>query len=252
MADTSMNAYSASGFGQSSGVADLQSYADTIKTDEASLRAKAEAQYRPTFELEQRSLTNQLSALIQAQTDDSDLLNQQYQQSINTMMDKLRKRGLAVGGMPQTTTAALQKFNNDVMDQRQAIYQTDRDAINAMTDTLNNNYEQNILSRMYDNQQSALASLNNILTQISQLQSSSYQDYVKWLTNEEKKQKASSGGGRRRTVRRRSSSSKKTTTTSSTKSLASGYFGGTTSTGKNYGGGNGGRVSVLDRLTTTI
>lgn len=198
MAKESMAAYNKTGFAASAGVSGLQEQAGQIKTDQASLRQQAEAQYQPTYEAEQRSLTNQLSALIKSQTDDSELLNTQYQQSVNTMMDKLAKRGLNIGTMPGTTEAALQKFHNEVMNQRQQAYQGQQDAIENMRGTLEGNYELNVQARMYENQNRALTSLNELLTNIAKLQASSFEDYINFLLAQKKKSSGGGGGSSRR------------------------------------------------------
>lgn len=193
MADESSFAtYNKSGFAKASGVADLQTKVGGMNTDQASLRAEAEAQYKPTFELEQRSLQNQLSALIKSQTDDSDLLNTAYQQSINTMMNKLAKRGLATGSTPGATTDALSRFHNEVMTQRQATYDAQKQAVQSMSDTLQSNYDLSVQARMYDNLNHTLTNLNDLLTQIAKLQTSSYTDYIKYLQS---KSRSSGGSG---------------------------------------------------------
>lgn len=225
MADeSSFASYNKSGFAKASGVADLQTQASNIKTDQASLRAEAEAQYRPTFEREQQSVQNQLSSLIKAQTDDSDLMNTTYQQSINTMMSKLTKRGLNVGATPQATVDALGKFHNEVMTQRQAAYDTQRQAVQNVSDTLQNNYELNIQARVYDNINHALDTLNDLLAQIAKLQSSSYNDYINYI--QAKSSGGGGGGGRRRRYGGGSSSSASASATAST-GLSPNYFSGT-------------------------
>ena len=180
--------YDATGFAQASGANTLKQAAAEQKIDNASLRQQAEAQYQPTFEAEQAGLKNQLSALIKAQTDDSDLLNRQYQQSVNTMMTKLAKRGLNNGVLPDSTTAALDRFRNEVMTQRQAAYGVQQQGVQNLLDTHAANRELNIQARMFENKSNALSSLNQILTQMAQLQSQSFEDYVSYLLNKRKNQ----------------------------------------------------------------
>lgn len=196
MADnSSMSSYKRSGFAQASGVSELQKELSNYDTDDTSLRQQAVQQYTPTYEAEQKSLQDQLSALIKAQTDDSDLLNSQYQQSMNTMMSKLSKRGLNHGGLPQAQTAALNRFRNEVMEQRQSLYKVQQNSINTVLGTLKGNYEANIRKRMYDNKRNNLEKANTLLTSIAELQFSSYQDYINYLLA--KKARRSSSGRRR-------------------------------------------------------
>lgn len=214
--------YSPTGFNEASGAQPLQNQANQIKTDDASLRQQAVEQYQPTFEIEQRSLKNQLSALIKSQTDDSDLMNKQYEQSVNTMMSKLAKRGLNVGATPDATTAALDKFRNEVMTQRQAAYNAQQKAVQRVQDTHQANYELNIQGRMAANRSNALASLNDLLTQIAQLQASSFENYTKYILA---KKKHSGGGGRRR-YGGSSSGAATTETGTGIGALAASYFAG--------------------------
>lgn len=198
MADEiSMASYQKSGFGESSGVAPLQEQVSKLSTDKAAIRQQAVERYQPTFEAEKASLNNQLTALIKSQTDDSELLNKQYQQSVNTMLGKLSKRGLSVGGLPDTTTAALDKFRNEVLSERQAVYGQQQTAIQNVQNTLEGNYELNVQARMADIEQSNLSSLTSLLENIAKLQASSYEDYIKYLLAK-KKSSGGGGGGRRR------------------------------------------------------
>ena len=198
MADkTSMAKYETTGFAKASGVDSFKTEAAKLNTDSTALKQQAEAQYKPTYEAEQNSLNTQLTALIKSQTDDSELLNKQYQQSVNTMMEKIKARGLATGTLPQVQTDALKKFHNEVMDQRQAVYNVQRSGIQNVQKTLRDNYDLNIQARMDQNRDNTLQSLTNVLTQIAELQSKSFQDYIKYLLAKNKKKSGGGGYGRR-------------------------------------------------------
>lgn len=227
----SFQKYSESGFGKSSGVAELQQQASQIKTDDVSLRQQAEAQYKPTYEAEQRSLQTQLSALIKSQTDDSELLNTQYQQSVNTMIGKLAKRGLNTGATPDATVVALDKFRNEVMTQRQAVYGGQQKALQRLSDTHKADYELNIQARMATNRSNALTSLNDLLTQIAQLQAGSYEDYTKYLLAKKKSRGGGGGGGRRSGY---GSSGTTPNGVSANSGLGTGYFAGSGNSGTTH------------------
>lgn len=223
MADkTTMDAYSKTGFAESSGVADLQQQVSNLTLDEDALRQQAVERYTPTYEQEKASLNNQFTALIKSQTDDSDLLNKQYQQSVNTMMDKLAKRGLHVGSMPDTTSAALNQFRNEVMSERQRVYNQQQQGIQNVQQTLEGNYELNIQARMNDIRQGNLASLTSLLETISKLQTSSYNDYINYLLA--KKHSGGGGGGRR--YGRRSGGGTAAAPAASKSSVSSSYYKG--------------------------
>lgn len=178
--------YESTGFNQASGANVLKQEAAKYPVDEASLRAQAEAQYKPTYEIEQRGLASQLSALIKAQADDTDLLNTQYQQSINTMMSKLSKRGLAIGATPTATTAALNRFRNEVMAERQTAYGVQRSGVQSAMDALQANYGLNVQARMFDIKNNSLKTLAELMTQMAQLQTDSFETYVKYLLAKKK------------------------------------------------------------------
>lgn len=216
MADkTTMSAYQKSGYAQASGVPELQTQANNIKVDPAALKQQAEAQYKPTYEAEQRSLNTQLTALIKSQRDDSDLLNKQYQQSINTMMEKIKARGLATGSLPQVQTDALNKFHNEVMTQRQVLYGVQQAGVQSLIDTHKNDYDLNVEARMATIKDNSLQSLSNLLAQIAKLQNSSYTDYINYLLAKSKKH-SDGGGGYGGRYRRYSGGSSSTPTAETT------------------------------------
>ena len=208
--EASEASWKGSGFGQTAGVKPLKTEANNISLDRDTLRQQAEAQYKPTYEAEKASLNNQLTELIKSQTDDSDLLNKQYQQSINTMMGKLSQRGLHVGSLPDTTAAALNKFRNEVMSQRQQMYDIQKQGVENVQQTLESNYDLNIEARINEIFQANLTSLTSLLQKISQLQTSSYNDYIQYLLAKKNQHRGGGGGGyryRRRGYGSRSSSS---------------------------------------------
>ena len=197
MADkTSMASYNSSGFGQSSGVSDIKGQLPNYSTDDASLRSQAESQYADTYASQQQSYQTQISALIKSQTDDSELLNKQYEKSMSSMMAQLQKRGLAVGGLPNTQNAALDKFRNEVMTQRQNIYGTQQNAVKASQKAHADSYDANVRQRMYELKNYNLEMTNQLLTTIADLQNNSYQAYIDYLLAEKAKKRRSSSGSR--------------------------------------------------------
>lgn len=204
MAEDSMTSYQKTGFGESDGAKDLQKTLNGIATTQSKLRKEAVAQYANTYKIETESLTAQLNSLIQSQKNDSELLNKSYQQSVNSMMAKLRERGLDAGAQPHSTEAALHQYYDEVMDQRNVAYNVQKAAIKAKQKTLKGNYEQNIVSRMSQNRLNNLKSASELLTKIASIQSESYQNYINYLLAEQEQNEARAarshhggGGGRR-------------------------------------------------------
>lgn len=184
--DISPQAYDSSGYIQGSGAPMLQKEIDSIDIDEASIRKRAKEQYQATYDAEQRGLASQLSALIKAQTEDSDLLNAQYQQSVNNMMSILSKRGLASGALPAATTAALNRFKNQVMSERKTAYEAQQAGVQNAIGISKANYDLNVKARMFQIKNNSLKSLNDLMTQMAQLQSASYEAYINYLLSKKK------------------------------------------------------------------
>lgn len=192
---TSMTTYNKTGYAKSSGVSDLKAELQNYQTDDASVRQEAVEQYKPTYDAEKQSLKTQMSALINAQTNDSTLLNKQYDQSISSMMAQLHKRGLDKGGLPQAQTDALERFRNEVKEQRQAIYGVQRQGVQNNYDTLKKNYDANVTRRMYDIKAHNLQMTTKLLETVADLQSNSYQSYIDYLLAKKARRSYGGGGG---------------------------------------------------------
>ena len=192
---TSMTTYNKTGYAKSSGVSDLKAELQNYQTDDASVRQEAVEQYKPTYDTEKQSLKTQMSALINAQANDSTLLNKQYDQSISSMMAQLHKRGLDKGGLPQAQTDALERFRNEVKEQRQAIYGVQRQGVQNNYDTLKKNYDANVTRRMYDIKAHNLQMTTKLLETVADLQSNSYQSYIDYLLAKKARRSYGGGGG---------------------------------------------------------
>lgn len=204
MADnTTFAKYQASGYNEASGVADMQSQLSKIPTSDAALREQAVNQYADTYKTLDESFSRQLSSLITSQANDEKLLNEQYNNSISSMMAKLQKRGLQMTtALPEAQTAALNKHRNEAMAFRKSIYQVQRELPELKQKQLKTGYEQAIAQRVAANRATFVPMATDLLTSLSDLQFSSYEDYINYLLA--KKAKAAA---RRRSYRSSSSSS---------------------------------------------
>lgn len=198
MADkASYESYQKSGFDDAAGTAGLQEQVGKIPTSDDALREQAVEQYADTYKTLDQSYAKQITNLIASQATDEKLLNEQYNNSISSMMAQLQKRGLHVtGSLPQAQTAALNKHRNDVMTMRQNIYRLQRDVPEKQKQQLATDYEKAISQRVAANRATNVPTLTELLTQISSLQSSSFEAYIDHILA--KKAKSSSGGGYRR------------------------------------------------------
>lgn len=219
MADnTTFEAYQKSGYNEASGVADLKTQVDKIPTSDAQLRQQAVDQYADTLNRLDQSYSKQIANLITSQATDEKLLNEQYNNSVTSMMEQLRKRGLHVtASLPQAQTAALNKHKNEVMAMRQSIYQLQREVPERQKELLATDYEKAINQRVAANRATNVPILTELLAQISDLQNTSYNAYIDYLLA--KKARSSGGGG----GYRRSYSSGSKNSSSSPKADLSGY-----------------------------
>lgn len=198
MADNSTFAeYQKSGFNEASGVAGLKQQTSEIPTSDDALRQQAVDQYADTLSRLDQSYSKQISNLITSQATDEKLLNEQYNNSITSMMAQLQKRGLHVtGSLPQAQTAALNKHRNDVMAMRQSIYKLQREVPEQKQKLLTTDYEKAISQRVAANRATNVPTLTDLLGKISELQNSSYEAYINHLLD--KKARSGGGGGYRR------------------------------------------------------
>lgn len=209
MADnTTFAKYQESGFNEASGVSGLKEQTSQIPVSESGLRQQAIDQYADTLNRLDESYSRQIANLITAQATDEKLLNEQYNNSITSMMAKLQKRGLNMtASLPQAQTDALNKHKNDVTTMRQNIYQLQREVPEKKKGLLTTEYEKAINQRVAANRAVNVPTLTELLAQISELQNASYGAYIDYLNAKK------SGGGSRR--KRTSGSSSATSSTSS-------------------------------------
>lgn len=213
--------YQESGYNTASGTEAIKNYQSSIPVTDADLRTQAEEQYKPTYETLNRSYADQLSRLIQVQSTDEALLNEQYNNSIASMTAQLKKRGLLpTTQLEQAQTAALNKHKNEAKDVRASIYNVQRALPQQQQALLQSGYEDAIAQRVSTNRSTNIPLLSDMLEKLAELQQSSFEDYLNFVL-----QKGGSGGGGSR--RRYSSGSKSNTdTTSPTGNASSSDFSG--------------------------
>ncbi len=221
--------YQDSGFKEASGTEALQNYQKSIPTSDADLQAQAEEQYKPTYETLNQSYSDQLSRLIQVQSSDEALLNEQYNNSIASMTAQLKKRGLLpTTQLEAAQTAALNKHRNEAKDVRASIYNVQRALPEQQQALLKSGYSDAIAQRVSTNRANNIPLLSDMLEKLAELQQSSFEDYLNYLLAK----KGSSGGGGGGYSRSYGSSSSASDTTPS--GLAGNASGGDFSGGSTY------------------
>ena len=195
MADnTAYTEYQKSGFSEASGVSGLQEQASKIPSSEDALRQQAIDQYADTYSKLDESYSKQIANLIASQATDEKLLQEQYNNSISSMMAKLQKRGLHTTiSLPEAQTAALNKHKNEAMAIRQSIYSLQREVPEKQKELLVADYDKAINQRVAANRATNIPTLSDLLSKISELQNSSYDAYINYLLAKKR-----GGGGYRR------------------------------------------------------
>lgn len=180
MADnTSYESFQKSGFYEAADTGTLSSEAAKIPTSDDALRKQAVDQYADTLSTLDTSLSKQLTSIITSQASDEKLLNEQYNNSISSMMAKLRERGLhSTPSLPAAQTAALEKHRNEITDFRSSIYRLQRAVPEKKKTLLATDYDKAIAQRVAANRASNIPTASSLLTNIAKLQSSGYIDYI--------------------------------------------------------------------------
>lgn len=245
MADnTTFEAYQKSGFNEASGVADLKTQVDGISATDDQLRQQAIDQYADTLNRLDQSYSEQIANLITSQATDEKLLNEQYNNSVTSMMERLRKRGLNItASLPEAQTAALNKHKNEVMTMRQSIYQLQRELPEKQKELLATDYEKAINQRVAANRATNIPTLTELLTQIAELQNASYSAYIDYLLAK----KSSSGSSSRKY-----SSSSGTASSSSSSYVDPSALAGTTYKAVDIYAGGSARLRSNGSAHTTI
>lgn len=219
MANASYEGYQSSGFNEASGTEAIKNYQSNIPVTDADLRTQAVEQYQPTYEQLNRSYADQLSRLIQVQSSDEALLNEQYNNSIASMTAQLKKRGLLpTTQLEQAQTAALNKHKNEAKDVRASIYNVQKALPEQQQALLKSGYEDAIAQRISTNRATNIPLLSDMLEKLAELQEASFEDYLNFILQ---KSGSSGGGGSRRYS---SSSTPTTDTQSPTGNASSGDF----------------------------
>lgn len=186
--------YQSSGFNEASGTEAIKNYQSNIPVTDADLRTQAVEQYQPTYEQLNRSYADQLSRLIQVQSSDEALLNEQYNNSIASMTAQLKKRGLLpTTQLEQAQTAALNKHKNETKDVRASIYNVQRALPQQQQALLKSGYEDAIAQRVSTNRSTNIPLLSDMLEKLAELQEASFEDYLNFILQ---KSGSSGGGGR--------------------------------------------------------
>ena len=227
---TPMQQFQQSGYYQSLGLDKLQQQLAGYATDDATLRAQAEALYKPTYLTELEALRQQLALQQQAYKSQLEGLgvsydqqrratNQAYDESMVDLNNALTKRGLGRSSLVSTQGAYLENERNtalgDIDANEAAAEKALLEKIALLTDQaaqseklLASNYAQQLEARIQDLRQQNQSAATSLQLQLAQLQQQGYQAYQQQLMAEreqqlaenqfeyEKTKKSSSGGNK--------------------------------------------------------
>lgn len=209
---TPMQQFQQSGYYQSLGLDKLQEQLAGYATDDATLRAQAEALYNPTYQTELEALRQQLALQQQAYKSQLEGMgltydqqrratNQAYNESAVDLNNALTKRGLGRSSLVSTQGAYLENQRNTALGDIDANESAARNAllekISLLIDQaaqnerlLASNYAQQIEARISDLRQQNQSAATSLQLQLAQLQQQGYQAYQQQLMAEREQQLA--------------------------------------------------------------
>lgn len=198
----SFSSWKSSGYGSAANIAALQEQMAGYATDYNTLSQQATAAYTPTYnanllalqqqlETQLGGYSNQLSGLSLTYDKQRRNLNSQYDQSLNSAMNNLTKRGIGRSSIVGTTSAAIEGARGQALDDVGAaetdayedIYSNIALAQNqyaASDRQLRNDYAAQIESRINELRNTNQTAQTQLQLQIAQLQQSGYQQYLNW------------------------------------------------------------------------
>lgn len=178
MADNSYNEYLKSGYYSATNIATLQEQLAQYATDDATLRAQAEAQYKPTYEATRQSYQNQLNELMTGQQQQLREINQSYDRGLSTLNSNLLKRGLGRSSLVATQGVAMENQRAMAIADKTNEYLTQQNSINSQIQLLDASYAQQIESRINELRQQNQTAATQLQLQIAELQYNGYLAYM--------------------------------------------------------------------------
>ena len=178
MADNSYNDYLKSGYYSATNIANLQEQLAQYATDDATLRAQAEAQYKPTYEATKLSYQNQLNELMTGQQQQLREINQSYDRGLSTLNSNLLKRGLGRSSLVATQGVAMENQRAMAIADKTNEYLTQQNSINSQIQLLDASYAQQIESRINELRQQNQTAATQLQLQIAELQYNGYLAYM--------------------------------------------------------------------------
>jgi len=209
---TPMQQFQQSGYYQSLGLDKLQQQLAGYATDDATLRAQAEALYKPTyltelealrqqFALQQQAYKSQLEGMGMTYDRQRRATNQAYDESAVDLNNALTKRGLGRSSLVSTQGAYLESKRNTALSDIDASEAAARNALlekialladqSAQSEKLlASNYAQQLEARIQELRQQNQSAATSLQLQLAQLQQQGYQAYQQQLMAEREQQLA--------------------------------------------------------------
>ena len=189
MADNSYNDYLKSGYYSATNIATLQEQLAQYATDDATLRAQAEAQYKPTYDATRQSYQNQLNELMTGQQQQLREINLSYDKGLSTLNSNLLKRGLGRSSLVATQGVAMENQRAQAIADKTNEYLAQQNSINSQIQLLDASYAQQIEARINELREQNQTAATQLQLQIAELQ---YNGYLAYMAA---KQSRSSGSG---------------------------------------------------------
>lgn len=184
----------------------LQRQLNALSVDDSTLRAQAEAEYRPSYENQKNALRDTLERETAAAQSERDALsstyekrrrlaNESYDQSAATLNNRLNARGLGRSSLTATNNAYLERERgrtlSDIGAEESSAVDTINERIaqlaqNAARDerTLDTSYSDKLNSRINELKSANQSAAISLQLQIAALQQQGYEAYQKYLNEQ--------------------------------------------------------------------
>ena len=184
-APPSMDEYKKTAFYSNTNVAELQKQLANFNMTDAEAREQAEAQYKPSYDLEKADLENNLAQVMASRDRDIRKLNTQYDRTLNSIMAGLNARNMGRSSLVNTQGVETENARNSAIADTSYEYLLKQNEINSNIQKSGANYAQNVENRANELMQENTGQRIQLLTQIAQLQQQGYSAYTDYLSQME-------------------------------------------------------------------
>lgn len=170
-----------SGFYTSASIPSLQEQLAKYKVSDSDIRAQAQAEYEPAYNMQKTVYQNQLAELSAQRDRDVKKLNTQFDHTLNSVMTGLNSRGLGRSSLVSTRGVETENARNSAISDTSYNYLQQENQINANIQQADAEYAQNVENRALELKREYQSEYVNLMATIAQLQQNGYSAYANYL-----------------------------------------------------------------------